>query len=189
MSIPLLFTQAREMQALTPANIGNNEFATLPQFPNDATKFLRGDETFAAPAGGSGAVTQVKVTVTSAELLNLFTVPKTIVAAPGANKAILVLGMLVAYKFASAAYVNGGGGNFTFAIAPGTDDWAFTMVADNFVTKTSSQIQSFVQTSSWFGPITDADNQALILKKETANLTAGDGTLEITVVYATIDLT
>src|SRR5215469_14468470 len=54
--------------------------------------------------GVAGLVNKIKLTLTSAQLLALFTTPVTIIPAPGANMYIHVLGVDMHFTFVTTAY-------------------------------------------------------------------------------------
>lgn len=64
----------------------------------------------------ASSVTTVKVSISSAEILNLNSVPKTLVAAPGAGKIIVPLSLLISKFFVTTAYT----GSTSFTFGPGT---------------------------------------------------------------------
>ena len=63
------------------------------------------------PAGGAGiSVQNVTVTLNTAALATLHTVPVTVLAAPGAGKLIIPLSYYVQYTYSTSQYTGGGGG-------------------------------------------------------------------------------
>lgn len=141
-----------------------------------------------AATSSSFAVQEVAVTVTSSELLNLFSTPKQLVAAPGAGKMINVLNYTLRYSYGTADYVNASGGALYLRI--GTTAAA-----------TGSNVISLVTgfASALLGPVgsinnltarqnmSDLENAPLQLAKVSGALTDGDGTLQIRVRYMIVD--
>lgn len=140
--------------------------------------------------GGSSsfAIQEVAVTVTSSELLNLFSSPKQIVEAPGSGKMINVINYTFRYNYGTTDYVNASGGAMYLRI--GT---TATAAGSNMV----SLVTGFA--SALLGPVgsinnltarqtmSDVENAPLQLAKISGALTSGDGTLQIRVRYMIVD--
>lgn len=141
----------------------------------------------AIDAGGGGAVlSTAKISLTSAQLLALNTSPVEIIAAPGTGKYIAVI-QSVYNSLAGAtpyAYADGSNGNGLFyggadgAGGDGTDNQVFA--------NASSAIN--VGTGGLGSALTNVENLPLLLTDPAGNMTAGDGTGSITVLYSIIDL-
>lgn len=150
---------------------------------------------FATSSTSMAGLSTATVLVTPAELKNLVASPKTIIAAPGAGKVILPVVALFDYEYGTVAYENGGGGDMYLGLAG--PEFPYTGVAyglPNLVTAAASSLVMYALPAGGpNGPYTqdlrsDFENAALKLRKSTANLTAGDGTLTITLVYQIVDL-
>jgi hypothetical protein len=122
-----------------------------------------------------------KITVSSAEILNLNSVPKVIVAAPGANQVVLVHHIFIKYIFVSAAYAT----NLTLQI--GWNGTATPYMATSAVINQTSNKQ-FVNIGQNIGAAEDYSNKALEVRVATGNPTAGDSTMVIVVSYKVIDI-
>lgn len=129
------------------------------------------------------------VTLTSAQILQLFTTPITIVAAPGAGKMIQVLSINYSLTFVTTAYTVGGA---TAGLWYGTP--AGTAVDTNAKTILNAAAASHV---GQFAPGTytgtgqtpsNLANLAVIFGTVTSNPTTGDGTFRVTVTYITVTL-
>lgn len=131
-------------------------------------------------------------TVTSAQLLALFATPVTLVAAPGAGKALILDGLQLWYDYNSAAY----GG-----IAAGEDlsvkytDASGTALAGceatGFLDQTSDQFRVVrpYNAASSVSDITPTANAALVLHMLTGEITTGNSPLKYRIRYRTINLT
>jgi len=127
-------------------------------------------------AGSGGAVLTKTVVVSSAEILALFTTPKELVAAPGANKILVPISITVSYKYNSITYTAGAG---TFGVAyAGTAE--IVPCGNPFLATASTIVSVAGAVDALF---TDTVNKALVLKNATQNYATGDGTAIVTVVY------
>ena len=129
------------------------------------------------------------VEVTSAELLALFTTPKTLVAAPGAGKVLQFDSMIVSYDYGATAYTIGTAGSFQVKYTDGSGQAVSEARASNGFISASSDI-------IWMCPSINAAsggggggaaNAPLVLALATANPTLGDGVLHIRIFYNVID--
>lgn len=131
----------------------------------------------------SSKIATVKVSVSSAEILNLNSVPKTLVAAQGAGTFILPISVLVRKNFVTTQYTS----NVNLIFGEGT-------VFDN---SPLSSFLSFTISTITTVPIVEGGelvlasagiNTALTVKADTGNPAAGDGTLDFYVTYRIITL-
>lgn len=135
-----------------------------------------------------GGVSTAAITISSAELLAIFTSPKVIVAAPGAGFAIQVLDYIFEYKFNTVAYTINND-----IILNYTGDT--TKAIDNYLLSTF-----LTSTQSVFGPgsgsekaatatfpltynRTTVENKAVQVTGLVGNPTLGDGVLYVTLRY------
>jgi hypothetical protein len=126
------------------------------------------------------------VLVTSAQLLALHTTPVTIVPAPGAGKAILILGRGLALSFVAGA---------SAYVSTGSDEGLYYGVTSNLasgaaVASTLTGASSAIATQNGAASTNPAllNNQPIVLYGPTANMTAGNGTATVTVIYAIAQL-
>lgn len=122
----------------------------------------------------------VKVTLSSAQILNSYTSAVTLVPAPGAGKVIIVTGVLAILNFNSVSYATNV--NAYIAYDPG-DDITVGFPIDQPASK-FSQIQLFYLTTD----ITAVANKSIIYKAAGGNPTAGDSTIDIWITYNVITL-
>jgi len=147
-------------------------------------------------AGYVHDIRTVTVNVSSAEILAISTTPKEIIAAPGANKQIVPLHILIEYDYGTATY---SAASF-LALFFGSSASGHTAVATNCVGAGQSLITRTSDAACQWGGIFGAGNGAYSDLKSTINLTnkaltlssssnptSGDGTLRITVTYRVID--
>jgi hypothetical protein len=134
-----------------------------------------------APPTWEEGIRTVKVTLSSAELLNSFSAAKQLIAAPGAGKVNEVISITMRYNYLTAPYVT----NTTLAVYYSTVEVAaHTGVLDQLasVIKVASPGIGFVSASA------DLENQAVFIGTKTGNPTAGSGTLDVYVTYRIITL-
>lgn len=121
-----------------------------------------------------------KVSLTSAQILDLFSTPVTLVNAPGVGKGILMIISVAKWNFVTSAYTTAGN---ALRIRCATNTTSQTS-STSLLTATSSGIRSLVYTSN----INITENQALIVDQATANPTGGDSTLDLYITYQIISL-
>lgn len=140
-----------------------------------------------------GQMLTVKVSVSSAEILGMFSAPKELVAAPGSNKMILPLRLVYRMTYNSVAYATHT--NIRLGYDSGTAGSALTLVeVASFLSQSSNATmittipdvlgtQAIVTTS-----LTSMVNKNLCLSVATGAPTAGNSTLKISVVYVILDV-
>lgn len=138
------------------------------------------------------ATQQVDVTLTSAQLLALNATPISVLAAPGANKAYIILGV-VATKIAGTAYagidVNE---DITLKYTNGSGATLCTIETTGFLDQTTAQSRHSYP-SSWTTnaasallAITPVANAAVVAYMTTAEITTGDTDLKLRIYYKVI---
>jgi len=130
-----------------------------------------------------GGVTTVKISLTAAEILNLYTAPKTLVAAQGSGTYINVLSAAFRYNFVSAAYAT----NYTLRLELGSFNPVVT--TNIIITSTGNDwiVSSPIQTVEVSGS-PDWVNVPLKARIVGGNPTGGDSTVDIYVTYNVINL-
>ena len=130
------------------------------------------------------------VSLSSADILGLYTTPKQLIAAPGAGKVIVVDEIVFSYTYGSSAYVSAGGRHVYFCYS-GTTLNIFGTSTSSFVN--TSDMTGSVSFIRKYGYITAApvllDNTALnILIPNGENYTTGNGTAKVFIKYRIITL-
>lgn len=126
-----------------------------------------------APGTDANQILSVTRTLSSAEILALFTTPIELVPAPGANKYIHVISASAYNNFNTVAYANG-------------VDQLLLRVNANVWTFPNSFTEAVADTANMGAVVPDLPiqlNQELDITTSTANPTLGDGTITITVLY------
>ncbi len=124
-----------------------------------------------------------KISLSSAQLLNLFTNPVQLLPPPGPNLAYIALAMYITTRFGSVPYA-GGGQMFAINGTAGTpySDQG-TLQFQLALSVDGSEGQFFIsQTPPVPTPAQDT-NQPMYLTNDTAAFNTGDGTAVITVFY------
>lgn len=130
----------------------------------------------------TGEVTTVKVSLTSAEILDLFNTPKQLVAAQGSNTIILPLRVLVYGHYGTATYAT----NTTLQFATGT---LFSTNFSSALGFSADQLATYtLTTNAGTSTPTNSINAALMLTTTGGNPTTGDSTIDVYVTYTTITL-
>jgi len=182
----------RGVSSGTALRIANNSNTELWDFKNDGSLEIGGSTGTSGQvltSAGSGSppvwtdqtIRTVKVTLSSAEILNSFSSAKQLIAAPGSGKVNEVISITMRYNYLTAPYVT----NTTLAVYYSTVEVAaHTGVLDQLasVIKVASPGIGFVSASA------DLENQAVFIGTKTGNPTAGSGTLDVYVTYRIITL-
>lgn len=124
----------------------------------------------------------VKIDISSAELLALDTVPKTIAAAPGIGYAIVPISLVYRYTYGTTAYT----GSFSIALksASKTTSDPFTVLSSTLINSGANRSGANpANTGTGINAI--VENDALELKSSAA-ISTGDGTLTVWVTYTII---
>lgn len=124
-----------------------------------------------------GGLQVAKVTLSSANVLALFTTPITLVAAPGAGFAIETLAITIRNNFGTASYSTAGD------IVIRNPNGSTTFFVDSIITTGISKISTFAKVD---GDV--IENEALQIRAEASNPTTGDGTFNVYVTYRIITL-
>jgi len=155
---------------------------------------------FAGPAAGGPApptfrsivaadLPQVVTVLSSANILNLLTIPITLVPAPGVGFTIVPLYIHIIFFGGAAAYTDAGGavqlviGSAIFALASNA-----IFLVTTTPNKAIQRVAGFPATDTAGNPPTD-DNAPLQINKITNNFAAGNGTAKITVQYLVLPTT
>jgi hypothetical protein len=133
--------------------------------------------------GASASIQDTTVTVGSAELLDLFNTPKTLLPAPGAGMYISLISMDFVYFYNSVAYANTGNLLQLYYINPlGTP--ISSVMANGFLNQTANKIsQTLVLGNISNVNLADITDAPVILYYSSSNLTNGNGTLKIFITY------
>lgn len=124
-----------------------------------------------------------KTNITSAELLNLNSVPKQLLAAPGSGKFYEILGISFRMNFATAAYASNV--NLRIMYTGATQLIASNAVA---ITCTATRIGKFALTVFTSTNTQYLENTAIQAEIVSGNPTAGGGTLDLYVTYKIVTL-
>ena len=163
------------------------EITQLPNFTtNGVLKTSGGNGTLTVDTSVS-SIQETTVTVSSAELLALFTTPKTLISSPGAGSYISVISFDMYYTYVSAAYANTGNNlNVKYDNASG-----YTLTPNLFAGGFLDQTNDVVYQSPFLGSVyqqasTNILNKPLVLTYANSNLTTGGGNLKIFITYKII---
>jgi hypothetical protein len=130
----------------------------------------------------------VEISMTAAQWNGMYATPVQVIAAPGANKAIIVEEAVLNMTFVSASYAAGGavglqyGNSAHLAGAPASA----TEAATDFTSAAASTLFRFVGGLSTGALVSAAVNTAVYISNATAAFTTGDGTWKVRVWYRVI---
>lgn len=138
-------------------------------------------QTLAAP------VDMATVTVSSAELLLLNTTPKTLLAAPGANKAIIMDGATLWLDYGGAAYDGiAAGEDLNIRYTDGSGQLVATIEATGFLDASADAVRYVYPATT--AAITPVANAAMVLYMATGNIATGNSPLKVKLNYKIIDM-
>jgi hypothetical protein len=161
-----------EITALTPTNgllVYNTDLAKYGYYNGTAWKYFLTETPVAL-------IQTIKVTVTSAEILDSHDNPVELLPAAGVNSFYQIINVTIKKSFDTTAYDTNVDGNFTIGseIVGGTLDLAFTQTSYTAGTGSFS--------------IDDIENQGLFFTTETGNPENGDGELVFYITYQILEL-
>ena len=137
-------------------------------------------------AHDGGALGYATVTVTSAQILSLFTTAVPLVAAPGANKVLEFQRATISFIPATTPYTVGTATNLSIKYKDKTGiDVSTTRAVTGFIDQSTAQYSMFASVTTQLTLDANAVNQPLVLALLIANPTAGDGTFKIDIAYRT----
>lgn len=134
--------------------------------------------------GGGLDVSSVTVSVSSAELLALQSVPKELIAAPGAGKVINVIEAFYSYTFVTSGYTFGDDPPQVVYNSPDFD--SVVSAAAGLISGSSSAVSTGVAGISGIS-VAPVINKSIILHIGDT-ISGGGGSLKITLFYSTITL-
>lgn len=123
------------------------------------------------------------VTVSTAELLALATTPKTLVAAPGADKFLQFFGAELVLNYNSVAYTEAGDNmavKYENASGVAVSD---TIESTGFIDQTADTITNAVPVKDAIVAASGAVNKALVLDNIGTNFAAGDSPVDVLISY------
>lgn len=129
----------------------------------------------------------VDVTVTTGQLLALNGTPKTLVAAPAAGKANVLLSATAFLDYATTAYDGiAEGEDLLIKYTNGSGTLLATIEATGFLDATADAVR-YIQAAT-AAAITPVAEAALVLQMGSGNIATGDSPLKVRVVYREIDV-
>jgi hypothetical protein len=128
------------------------------------------------------------VTISSAQLLTLNTVPVTLIPSPGPGMAITVIACVLSMNRTSVAYTGGGTVAPVYQGATGTPLTANQMAAADVTTGGAGQTARLLQGTTPAGGLGLLANTAVQLFAGTGNFAAGTGTMKVHISYNIVSL-
>lgn len=132
----------------------------------------------------------VDVTITTGQLLALNATPQSLVAAPGANKAIVFKGALIMLDYNSAAYAGiAAGEDLLISYTDGSGVEVGRCETTGFLDQTADKIRWVVPQAAAGAAVSDITpvaNAALVISLLTAEIITGDSPLKIRVYYRVV---
>ena len=169
--------------------VPNLNIVTTPANDDALTQILARDNAtgeikYRAVSSISGAVASATVSINSAEVLNINSSPKEIIAAPGASKFIKVIAIVGYLDFNTAAYAT----NFQLDFRYNNTGTSITSTAWNIAQSEDKLFRFALQPTATGEAVAVLVNQPITLSCSTGNPTTGDGTLKVYISYEIVDL-
>lgn len=137
----------------------------------------------ALPTFQAAGVVSVNITLSAANITGMNATPVTVIAAPGANKVIVVTQITGSFAYNSVQYTGGGTIRLQYnGLTQGLTQGAF--IDDNILKGTVDQVRSSGGADDVIIPI----NTAVEITNGTAAYAAGDSTPELIINYVIIDI-
>lgn len=152
------------------------------------TELYAGNATAAALAAAGAVIQSTDVTVTSAQLLALHATPQQILAAPGANLAIILEGVVV-FKAAGTAYAGiAAGEDLAINYTNGAGVQLTSVETTGFLDQATAQTRyaPSYRAASGVADITPAANAALVMQLLSGEITTGTSDLKLRVYYRVV---
>lgn len=130
-----------------------------------------------------GDIIEQEIEITTAEILALYTTPKTLVAAPGSGKVLQFMGAVGFLDFNSVAYTTRGIVTVKYTDGSGTAV-SDAVAAAALVQQEDDCYEEFAKTSA---ETELTANAALVLACDTGNPLAGDSPIRMKVFYRILD--
>jgi len=198
--------QVAEANISDTANVANalattgapvNVSSAAPGTTGQILTLLSPTHAYWADVSGMGVLTQVKVTLSSSDILNLFTTPITLVAAQGAGTVIIVHSTMFVYNYGTVAYAGAGSGSIPQMRVYYSGYSSDTL--QGYACIQIKQARDSFRVDGGSGPvsgggsintntISDVTNTAIVIDNDTAAFTSGDGTLDVYLTYEVITL-
>jgi hypothetical protein len=125
-------------------------------------------------------------TITTAQLLALYTTEQPVIAAPGANKAIIVIGVTLMLDFATTAYDGvAAGENLEIRYTGKSGALIMTIETDPFLTSAADAIIYCAPTTA--AAIVPVANAPIVIDLASGNIATGDSPLKYKIEYKVID--
>ncbi|MBA7597124.1 hypothetical protein ES703_04119 [subsurface metagenome] len=126
-------------------------------------------------------VQYAEVEISSAEILDLFSTPKELVAAPEAGNVLEFISLLLALDYDTTAYTIGTAGDLQVKYTDG--DGAGVSVTEAATGLLDQEVDQMRLLDKLEASVTPVANTALVLTLATANVTAGDSPIHAKVAY------
>lgn len=171
----------RQIAGLTARTLALSDVIAT-QVANGATEAGKNTIQDVADLIGGGLLKVVKVSFSAAEILNLFTTPKNLVAAQGAGTVIMPIRIIINKTYVSTTYTT----NLNLVMGTGT---VFASTFSNALGFSASEIAGYTVVSNGsVSPATSSINAPITLAAATGNPVAGDGTMDVYLYYVVITL-
>lgn len=172
----------RQISGLTARTLGLSDVIATQVADGSAEAGKNTIQEVADLVGGNGLLLEAKVSFSSAEILNLFTTPKTLVAAQGAGTVVMPMRILFNKTYVSITYTT----NINLVMGTGT---VFASTFSNALGFSSSEIAGYTVVSNGsVSPATSSINAPITLAAATGNPAAGNGTMDVYIYYVVITL-
>jgi hypothetical protein len=158
----------------------------MASYPTEVRDYPTGEYSEALTDLKNSVMRVADVTITSAQLLALNATPQSLLAAPGAGKANIVLGVQMFLDYNSAAYVVDAADDIGIRYTDGSGQLIATVETNGFLTATADAYRYTYPAST--AAITPVANAAIVAHMGGTEVITGNSPLKVRVFYTVVDL-
>ena len=153
----------------------------ITQINNNTTNITNVTNTVNNIVNELNGLTTIKVSVSSAQILNSFTVPVVLIPAPGSGKVLQIVSFIIYSTFVTTPYTIASAVNLKY-------DASGSAVTYDIATALATSANRYISGSANGVSSSTITNKAILLESDVSDPTLGDGTLTFYITYQTITI-